>query len=220
MTKPYFRQVPNFDYVNRDSNDTTLNDYVTVKNLFKRAKIRDDIFENVQYFNKYTIVGDERPDYVAYKLYDDPTLDWIILLSNNILNVQDEWPKTQQVLDRFLLDKYVSYENLNAVKHYETIEVKNSKDIVIVPAGLIVEQDFSVEYFDGGTQLRSQITVPVTNYQYEIRLEDEKRTIYALKPKYLDLVFNDLQSIMQYKKGSEQYVSKTLKKGEDINLFI
>lgn len=220
MTKPYFRQVPNFDYVNRDSNDTTLNDYVTVKNLFKRAKIRDDIFENVQYFNKYTIVGDERPDYVAYKLYDDPTLDWVILLSNNILNVQDEWPKTQQVLDRFLLDKYVSYENLNAVKHYETIEVKNSKDIVIVPAGLIVEQDFSVEYFDGGTQLRSQITVPVTNYQYEIRLEDEKRTIYALKPKYLDLVFNDLQSIMQYKKGSEQYVSKTLKKGEDINLFI
>ena len=189
-------------------------------NLFKRAKIRDDIFENVQYFNKYTIVGDERPDYVAYKLYDDPTLDWVILLSNNILNVQDEWPKTQQVLDRFLLDKYVSYENLNAVKHYETIEVKNSKDIVIVPAGLIVEQDFSVEYFDGGTQLRSQITVPVTNYQYEIRLEDEKRTIYALKPKYLDLVFNDLQSIMQYKKGSEQYVSKTLKKGEDINLFI
>ena len=189
-------------------------------NLFKRAKIRDDIFENVQYFNKYTIVGDERPDYVAYKLYDDPTLDWVILLSNNILNVQDEWPKTQQVLDKFLLDKYVSYENLNAVKHYETIEVKNSKDIVIVPAGLIVEQDFSVEYFDGGTQLRSQITVPVTNYQYEIRLEDEKRTIYALKPKYLDLVFNDLQSIMQYKKGSEQYVSKTLKKGEDINLFI
>ena len=220
MTKPYFRQVPNFDYVNRDSNDTTLNDYVTVKNLFKRAKIRDDIFENVQYFNKYTIVGDERPDYVAYKLYDDPTLDWVILLSNNILNVQDEWPKTQQVLDKFLLDKYVSYENLNAVKHYETIEVKNSKDIVIVPAGLIVEQDFSVEYFDGGTQLRSQITVPVTNYQYEIRLEDEKRTVYALKPKYLDLVFNDLQSIMQYKKGSEQYVSKTLKKGEDINLFI
>lgn len=220
MTKPYFRQVPNFDYVNRDSNDTTLNDYVTVKNLFKRAKIRDDIFENVQYFNKYTIVGDERPDYVAYKLYDDPTLDWVILLSNNILNVQDEWPKTQQVLDKFLLDKYVSYENLNAVKHYETIEVKNSKDIVIVPAGLIVEQDFSVEYFDGGTQLRSQITVPVTNYQYEIRLEDEKRTIYALKPKYLDLVFNDLQTIMQYKKGSEQYVSKTLKKGEDINLFI
>lgn len=220
MTKPYFRQVPNFDYVNRDSNDTTLDDYITVKNLFKRAKIRDDIFENVQYFNKYTIVGDERPDYVAYKLYDDPTLDWVILLSNNILNVQDEWPKTQQVLDKFLLDKYVSYENLNAVKHYETIEVKNSKDIVIVPAGLIVEQDFSVEYFDGGTQLRSQITVPVTNYQYEIRLEDEKRTIYALKPKYLDLVFNDLQSIMQYKKGSEQYVSKTLKKGEDINLFI
>lgn len=220
MTKPYFRQVPNFDYVNRDSKDTTLNDYVTVKNLFKRAKIRDDIFERLTYFEKYTIVGDERPDYVAYKMYDDSTLDWLVLLSNNILNVQDEWPKPQVLLDKFLLDKYGSYEKLNAIKHYETIEVKNSKGLTIIPAGLIVEEDFSVEYFDGGTKLRSQITVPVTNYEYEERIENEKRNIFVLRPKYLDLVFNDLQTIMQYKKGSEQYVSKTLKKGEDINLFI
>jgi len=220
MAKPYFRQVPNFDYVNRDSKDTTLNDYVTVKNLFKRAKIRDDIFERLAYFEKYTIIGDERPDYVAYKMYDDSTLDWLVLLSNNILNVQDEWPKPQVLLDKFLLDKYGSYEKLNAIKHYETIEVKNSKDLTIIPAGLVVNQDFSVEYFDGGTKLRSQITVPVTNYEYEERIENEKRNIFVLRPKYLDLVFNDLQTIMQYKKGSEQYVSKTLKKGEDINLFI
>jgi len=220
MAKPYFRQVPNFDYVNRDSKDTTLNDYVTVKNLFKRAKIRDDIFERLAYFEKYTIIGDERPDYVAYKMYDDSTLDWLVLLSNNILNVQDEWPKPQVLLDKFLLDKYGSYEKLNAIKHYETIEVKNSKDLTIIPAGLIVNQDFSVEYFDGGTKLRSQITVPVTNYEYEERIENEKRNIFVLRPKYLDLVLNDLQTIMQYKKGSEQYVSKTLKKGEDINLFI
>lgn len=220
MAKPYFRQVPNFDYVNRDSKDTTLNDYVTVKNLFKRAKIRDDIFERLAYFEKYTIIGDERPDYVAYKMYDDSTLDWLVLLSNNILNVQDEWPKPQVLLDKFLLDKYGSYEKLNAIKHYETIEVKNSKDLTIIPAGLIVKQDFSVEYFDGGTKLRTQITVPVTNYEYEERIENEKRNIFVLRPKYLDLVFNDLQTIMQYKKGSEQYVSKTLKKGEDINLFI
>lgn len=220
MAKPYFRQVPNFDYVNRDSKDTTLNDYVTVKNLFKRAKIRDDIFERLAYFEKYTIIGDERPDYVAYKMYDDSTLDWLVLLSNNILNVQDEWPKPQVLLDKFLLDKYGSYEKLNAIKHYETIEVKNSKDFTIIPAGLIVNQDFSVEYFDGGTKLKTQITVPVTNYEYEERIENEKRNIFVLRPKYLDLVFNDLQTIMEYKKGSEQYVSKTLKKGEDINLFI
>lgn len=220
MAKPYFRQVPNFDYVNRDSKDTTLNDYVTVKNLFKRAKIRDDIFERLAYFEKYTIIGDERPDYVAHKMYDDSTLDWLVLLSNNILNVQDEWPKPQVLLDKFLLDKYGSYEKLNAIKHYETIEVKNSKDFTIIPAGLIVNQDFSVEYFDGGTKLKTQITVPVTNYEYEERIENEKRNIFVLRPKYLDLVFNDLQTIMEYKKGSEQYVSKTLKKGEDINLFI
>lgn len=220
MAKPYFRQVPNFDYVNRDSEQITLGDYVTVKNLFKRAKIRDDIFERLNYFDRYTIIGDERPDNVAYKIYKDSTLDWIILLSNNIINVQTEWPKPQNLLDKFLLDKYGSYEKLYSVKHYETIEVKNSKDIIIIPAGLIVEQDFSIDYYDGQAKIATQITVPVTNYEYEIRIEDERRTIYTLKPKYLNLVMNDLEKIMEYKKGSEQYVSKTLKRGDDINLFI
>lgn len=220
MTKPYFRQVPNFDYVNRDSEQITLGDYVTVKNLFKRAKIRDDIFERLNYFDRYTIIGDERPDNVAYKLYKDSTLDWVILLSNNIINVQTEWPKPQNLLDKFLLDKYGSYEKLYSVKHYETIEVKNSKDIIIIPAGLIVEQDFSIDYYDGQAKIATQITVPVTNYEYEIRIEDERRTIYALKSKYLNLLMNDLEKIMEYKKGSEQYVSKTLKRGDDINLFI
>ena len=82
----YFRQVPNFDYVSRDSNQRQISEYATVKNLFRRGKLRDDIFGNLSYFTKYQIIGDERPDNVAYKLYNDETLDWVILLSNNTLS--------------------------------------------------------------------------------------------------------------------------------------
>ena len=76
----YFRQVPDFDYINRNAGSTLISDYLPVKNLFKRGKLREDIFGNLAYFTKYQIVGDERPDNVAYDFYNDATLDWVILL--------------------------------------------------------------------------------------------------------------------------------------------
>ena len=108
MAKPYFRQVPNFEYVNRNPDKTDISNYIQVKNLFKRGKLREDIFGNLAFFTKYKIIGDERPDNVAYKIYGDESLDWVILLSNNITNVQTEWPLSQNSFDSILLEKYGS----------------------------------------------------------------------------------------------------------------
>jgi hypothetical protein len=137
MTKPYFRQVPNFEYVSRNPGDKYISEYIPVKNLFKRGKLREDIFGNLQFFEKYSIIGDERPDNVAYKFYNDETLDWVVLLSNNILNIQSEWPMTQVTLDKVMLDRYGSYDNLyNGVHHYETEEIKNSLGITVLKGGI------------------------------------------------------------------------------------
>ena len=137
MTKPYFRQVPDFEYVNRNPNSQDISNYIQVKNLFKRGKLRPDIFGNLNFFTKYKIIGDERPDNVAYKIYGDETLDWVVLLSNNILNVQTEWPLPQTSFDQVLLEKYGSYESLySGIHHYETVEIKNSYGITVLPAGL------------------------------------------------------------------------------------
>ena len=89
MTKSYFKQVPDFEYVTRTKGNTDISNYITIKNLFKRGKIRSDIFGNLSYFTKYKIIGDERPDNVAFKEYNDSSLDWVILLANNILNNSD-----------------------------------------------------------------------------------------------------------------------------------
>ena len=86
MSKPYFRQLPNFDYISRLSG-AKISEYIQVKNLFKKAKLREDIFQNLSFFTKYKIIGDDRPDNVAYEIYDDSTLDWLILLWNNIINI-------------------------------------------------------------------------------------------------------------------------------------
>ena len=222
MTKPYFRQVPNFQYVDRSPGDQSISNYTEVKNLFKRAKLRDDIFSDLSFFTKYSILGDERPDNVAYKFYNDSTLDWIVLLSNNIINVQTEWPLSQQAFYNFLIDKYGSEEILNQVHHYETVQVKTSDGAIIVPAGLTVASNYSISYFDSNTGQRinnTNITVEVTNYDYEERIQDEKRNIFILKPTYLNVIFNDLEDIMPYKKGSTQYVNATLKRGDNIRLF-
>ena len=218
----YFRQVPDFQYVNRTQNAQSIDDYQTVKNLFKRGKLREDIFGNLSFFTKYKVVGDERPDNVAFKIYDDETLDWVILLSNNILNVQTEWPLTQDGFDTYLLDKYGSYQNINATHHYETVEVKNANGITIIPEGLRVASNFSTSYFDDTISRKvtvRNITREITNYQYEQKIEDDKRNIFVLKPTYLNVVFTDMDSLMPYKKGAAQYVNSTLKKGDNIRLY-
>ena len=92
MATPYFRYIPNLEYVNRLRDNKTISAYIQTKNLFKRGVLREDIFTDLSYFTKYTIIGDERPDNVAFKSYGSQYYDWVVLLSNNIINFQDEWP--------------------------------------------------------------------------------------------------------------------------------
>jgi hypothetical protein len=218
----YFSKVPNFDYVSRLP-DAKISDYIRVKNLFKKGKLREDIFQNLAFFEKYTINGDDRPDNVSFKVYDDPIFDWVILLSNNIINIQSEWPLPQRDFDQFLLEKYGDYDNLyNGIHHYETIEVKNSQDVTIVPAGLIVQDNYTVSYYDFFIDQQVEtgnLSIPVTNYEYEEDLNNKKRNIFVLKPFYLNIAISDLDEIMPYKEGSSQYVSEDLKRGDNIRLY-
>jgi hypothetical protein len=218
----YFQKVPDFNYVSRLP-DSKIGDYVRVKNLFKKGKIREDIFQNVAFFEKYKIVGDDRPDNVAFEVYDDSSLDWVILLSNNILNIQSEWPLPQTDFDRFVLDKYGDYNTLyNGIHHYETIEIKNTQGVTIVPAGLQVDSSYSVSYYDFFTDLQvttGNLATPITNYEYEEKVENDKRNIFILKSRYLNIVFDDMEEIMQYKKGSTQFVNESLKTGDNIKLY-
>ena len=218
----YFRQVPDFDYVNRDSDGKSIGDYQVVKNLFKRVKIRQDILENLAYFSQYKITGDDRPDNVAFEIYGDESFDWLVLLSNNIMSIQTEWPLSQAAFNDFLIKKYGSIEKTNNIHHYETRELKNDSGEIVVRKGLIVPKNYKVEYFDvrrNQNVVRTNEVDSVTNYVYEVRKEEKKRNIYLLKADYVELVLDDVQRLMPYKKGSAQYVSRTLKKGEDIRLF-
>ena len=120
----YFDQFPDVLIPSPNSTRTSSNDFVLAKNLFKRGKIRDDFFENAVAFGRYSIRGDDRPDMVAKIIYENDQLDWVILLSNNIISVRDEWPMSQYQLQRYLNNKY-NIDQLTAIKHYETKQIKN-----------------------------------------------------------------------------------------------
>jgi hypothetical protein len=318
----YFRGVPNFEY--SPSN-------VQIKNLFRKNKIRDDIFGNLVYFSKYNILGNERPDQVAEKFYSDETLDWVILISNNIINIRSEWPLDEYSFNEYLLEKYGSYDSIYGIHHYETKELKNSSGIIVLPSGLKIQKDWKTngnfiaaitkkisqifcdsmnvitvtlndpienlkvgnsitisnisdlsyngifrvtsvfipfsdgkvysftyevdqtpvnlnpqisennesvtfvlnensisgntyyfEYYDQGKLSRvgsSTFLNTITNYDYELNVNNKKREIFVLKPTYLGIVLNDAESYSNYKIGGEQYVNEKLKKSDNVNLY-
>jgi hypothetical protein len=216
----YFNRVPDFEYVSRLPN-ANISDYIPVKNLFKKGKLREDIFQDLAFFTKYQIQGDDRPDNVAFSFYEDSSLDWLVLTCNNILNVKDEWPLSQFDFNLYLFEKYGSFEKINEIRYYETTEIKNRENVTILQKGLKVPADFSISYYD--ERVRDVITerpvVSVTNYQYEEKLQEERRNIFLLKPRYLSIVFDDLRDILRYKKGSSQFKTESLKVADNIRLY-
>ena len=223
MAKKYFRYIPDFDYVSRLPKAQNISDYIRVKNLFKRTKISEQIFSDLTFFTKYQVITDERPDNVAFKVYGDSNLDWMILLANNIINVQQEWPLEHQSYYDYLIGKYGSDAALQNTHHHETKEIKNSVGKVIVPEGLEVPSDFSITYFDTGLGVQQTVTTEIvteiTNQVYEDGLNDAKRNIDIIKPRFVGLIIEEIEKAMKYSKGSTQYISKKVVKGENIRIY-
>ena len=182
----YFRQLPELDYPSLANDRKSAFDYQTVKNIFKRAVIRNDIFDEVVAFTKYSVQGDERPDQVAYNFYRDAGLDWVVLTTNNIVHVRDEWPMGEQDFLTYVNAKYTS-EELSNIHHYETKLIRDSRGRLIQPEGLTVPAGHSVSFLDNGV-LRTESQLTSFNFlEHEIDLNDSKRNINILKSEYLSL---------------------------------
>lgn len=196
------------------------NDVVRVKNLFKRAKIRNDILNTPFAFDEFTIVGDARPDNIANEMYNSPFLDWVVLISNNIINVRDEWPMTQSDFQNYLIDKYGT-ELLNEIHHYETLKINDPNGSLLLEGGLKVDENFTLKYSYEGeykTLSGSQLLKSVTNYEFEVEKNDDKRNIFLLKSNYISTIISDMREIMTYT-DSSQFIDKRTKKGSNLRIL-
>ena len=212
----YFRELPDVEYQSFLSDAISSQDYLKVKNLFRRNKLRDDLQNVFTLFNKYEIVEGARPDTVAEEFYGKADLDWVVLMTAGIINVRDEWPLSNYQLYKYAENKY-SVENLSDINYYETKEVKDSSGRLILPAGKDVNEDFTLNYSDNGVKVSvSGISVRrgVSNWEYETIKNNKKSSIFLLKQGYLQQFLNDMREIMTYGISSE-YVNESLIRTEN-----
>ena len=212
----YFRELPDLQYQSFLSDSLSSQSYLTVKNLFRRNKLRDDLSGVFTVFNKYEIPEGSRPELVAEEFYGDAELDWVVLMTAGIINVRDEWPLSNYHLYKYAEEKYGTA--LNDVHHYETKEVKDSNGRLILPKEKVVDSTFTIpDPADYSATLNP--VRPVTNWEYETRENDKKSSIYLLRREYLQQFLNDMRQIMIYDRSS-QYVTEDLARTENTRVTI
>ena len=203
----YFREIPNIRYPSFLKEKTSSFDYVEAKNLFRRTKLRDDLQNNFTLFEKYVIPGEARPDNVAQELYGSDQFDWVVLIVAGINNVRNEWPLNARDLYNYCLDKYG--DALNSVRFFETTEVKDSSGRLILPKGKVVDSNFTIPKPGTPTATLNPV-VGISNFEYETRLNDDKRSIFILRRGYLQDFVNDFREVMTYRESSEFVNSKVI----------
>ena len=212
----YFRELPNLRYPSFLPDKTSSLDFVEVKNVFRRAKLRDDLQNNFTVFERYEIPMGFRPDVVAEELYGSDQLDWVVLTVAGILNVRNEWPLSDRDIYDYSLDKYG--ESLNSVKFFETTEVKDTNGRMILPKGKVVDSNFTIPKPGEPTATLNPV-VGISNYEYETRLNDEKRNIFVLREEYLQQFLNDMRELMTYDESSE-FIDERTAQTENTNITL
>ena len=159
----YFRELPNLEYQNFLSDSLSSQSYLTVKNLFRRNKLRDDLQNVFTLFNKYQIKEGARPDTVAEEFYGSAELDWVVLMTAGIINVRNDWPLSSKELYDYSLKVYG--DSLNDVHHWETKEIKDLNGKLILPKGKVVNSNFTIPNPDVYNATLNPVGY-VTNYDY------------------------------------------------------
>ena len=207
----YFSIIPNLAYDEKPIKyPFSKSDYVTAKNFFRRYKVNENVFSSAVYFNKYAIRDGERPDSLAKRFYGNQFYDWVILITNNMVNAQYDWPMQNYELYRVLEQEFDDpYSEIN---HYEIKEA-----IGQYAAGLHVDKTFydgthklnidGVVTLKNGNEIASPITV-AEHYHVE---NEKKREIFLLKQNYVRSFVDDFRKQNIYKKDAN-YISQRLKK--------
>ena len=228
----YFRELPDILYQSTLLEKTSSREYIAVKNLFRKVKIQDWIEDIVNFFDDYTILDGQRPDNLAEVMYGSSDLDWVVILTSGITNIKDQWPLTNHNLYLYAQEKYGN--DLNAVHHYETLEVRDNRGRLILPSGQKVDADFKIKtpfdassdkfYIsnsdfggggDGSTKYQgiNQEISPITavsNYEYETLKNELKRDIKLMKPRYLQLFLQNMRILMNYQENSKSVNNKLM----------
>ena len=175
----YFRYYPKIAYDIRGVENDERDDIVT--NILARVLVKCHGWADVDgsahealvaacEFEKHIVVDGEKPEILAHKFYGDPELHWMILYANGarMLNPYYDWPMTNFDLQKFVDKKY---SNINATHHYEDAD------------GYEVDSD-------------APNASVVTNFKHEEAVNDAKRVIRIIQPRYVSMIVDEFKRLM------------------------
>lgn len=207
----YFNTLP---LVVQNSYNNIQNNQV-VTNLLTRAYLIPQLVNNVMMFYEYDVKENETPENIAYNYYDDVYKYWIILYSNNIFDVQADWPKTSSQFALYLEDKYKEAANgapviaytMSTIHHYE--KIVTTSDNLNFEEKVVTMQITQSEYnslststisrtFNDGTIVTQSISKQaVSIYNYENDLNESKRKIKVLRTEFVEPIERRFRQLMQ-----------------------
>ena len=198
----YFSYLPDVYVRSSSYRNNNVDPHVLAKNLFRRIKIRENLDDIILGFSQYTIRNNQRPDGVAFDFYGNSGYDWIVLIVNNIINLYSEWPMTEDELYKMCEEAY-GPTKVEDTHHWETQRITDIRGRTVVKGGLEVPEDWTYRRYDGTFVEKADLVVPITNYEYEYKLNEYKRNIYLLKEDYIPGFIEEYQSLVRYLPGDE-----------------
>ena len=192
MARFFFSDYPTANYDLKKNGKKTL-----VSNITIRFKIAEVLRLKSAVIYNYTVKDGDKPDVIADRYYEDATLDWVLFLTNNIIDPHWEWPLDQNSLDRYITKKYGSPEKAMQTNHaYEKILRPHSVlfDGTVIPEKKVIVDK---ETYDQ-TALASRREID--KYTYEIELNDSKREIKVLDKRYVNAVISGLDASVRLAK--------------------
>jgi len=170
----YFSEFPTIPY-DAEGNGK----FKDVKNLLRRVGVRAKVKTNTMLYDTYDVKNGETPESIAFKLYDDAELHWVIMLINNITDRFHDWPLTEAQFLQFINDKY---DNVNAVHHYEISQQSG---------------DTKKKINIGTDNTDYPAATAITNYEHEQEVQDNKRKIRLLDPSYIGQFVEEYKSLIK-----------------------
>ena len=224
----FFSYLPKIEYTpTRTQFQFTNQDFVVAANIFKGLSIDNSVYAT-DLFTELQLQDGVRPDQVSEAVYGTPEYDWVVLLTNKIVDVKNDWPLSSAEFEKFI---YKEYENPHAVKHYLTKEVKNDLGEIVLPGGLEVYYDpsdpdsFQITYpksynpFVEETENGLVLLTSTTHYEWEQERNNKRRFLQILKPTYLETFVKIFRVATQYNKSiaESKPVKQTLNKTDIFN---
>ena len=208
----YFSYLPEVYVRTTSYRQNNVDPYSLAKNIFRRIKILEDLSDIIMGFYQYTIKNNQRPDQVAYDFYGDMQYDWVVLLCNNILNVYDEWPMTEDELERYIDSEY---ESPDSVHHWVTQKIRDTKGRVLIKPGMEVPENWAYTRPDGTVVGKADTVRPISVYDYESEKNNYKRNIYLLRKQYLGGFVEEFKNLVDYLPNSETSEETNAKKSKN-----